>query len=176
MKRPIEHTLLACVIGAILAFGPLAMADDPPPQKVVISLQQDPGGDGLEAACVALQLGMGLMKSGAEVTLFATLDGIYIADAETYGYKGKRLAWGKSEGPGPANPPICDTLSPEGVLGEAPLEAILFKFLDAGGEILLCPLCNAVRQPYDPIAPGDERIYAASPMPLLMGADKVIDY
>ena len=144
------------ILGLMLLGSTAALAKD----KVVLSLQQDPATDGLEAACVALQLGTGLLKSGkkkAKVTIFATLDGVYIADENTY------------EGT-----PICETFN--GVeLGEAPLRGVLNGFLDAGGEVLLCPLCFTVRQDsYELIE--DSQIYVANPIPLLLEANKVIDY
>ena len=168
MKRLNWRISLLLILGTLMVYSPFALAKD----KIVLSLQQNPATEeGLEGACVALQLGTGLLLSGkAKVTVFATLDGIYIADLATYGYDPYE--------PGePADdPPYCDTLSPQTGPGEASLEELLFGFLDAGGEILLCPLCNYVRQPYTSIAPGDDRIYSASPIPLLIEATKVIDY
>ena len=154
MKFFHKYILSTLLLGLIVLGSPLALAKD----KVVLSFQQNPASEGLEAACVVLQLGTGLLKSGkAKVTVFATLDGIYIADIKTY-----------------SDDPICDTLSPETGPGEAPLWDVLFGFLNNGGEVLLCPLCNYVRQPYTAI--DDERIYSASPIPLLLEAKKVIDY
>jgi predicted peroxiredoxin len=149
--------IIGIVIGLMLIGSTAALAKD----KVVLSLQQDPAEDGLEAACVALQLGTGLLKSAkekAKVTIFATLDGVYIADENTYG-----------------STPICETFK-DGVLGEAPLRGVLNGFLNAGGEVLLCPLCFAVRQDgvYQLIE--DSQIYVANPIPLLLEANKVIDY
>lgn len=166
MKALNRRIFSALILGVMVFASPLALAKD----KVVLSLQQDPADEeGLEPACVALQLGTGLLKSGkAKVTIFATLDGIYIADVVTYGYDPLDLTLP------PVDPPICDTMSATGVLGEDPLENVLFGFLNVGGEVLLCPLCDAVRQPYTRIV--DDGIYAASPIPLLLEAKKVIDY
>ena len=152
--------------------SPMALAKD----KVVLSLQQDPASEeGLEPSCVALQLGIGLLMSGkADVTIFATLDGVYIGDEGTYGYDPIN-----DEPPGPTGTPICDALTPppNSVLVEKPLGDILVGFLNAGGEILLCPLCYAVRQEPERFEKLDApRIYVASPIPLLLEANKVIDY
>lgn len=158
MKAFTSRVVTALILGAAVFSSPLALAKD----KVVLSLQQDPAGDGQEAACVALQLGTGLLmskKKKAEVTIFATLDGVYIADEDIYNGD---------------DSPICDTINPAGVLGEAPLRNVLENFLDAGGEVLLCPLCFRVRQPFTVI--DDPQIYVASPIPLLLEAKKVIDY
>ena len=151
-----KNAIVGMVLGLLLTSSPLALAKD----KVVLSFQQDPAGDVLEAACVVLQLGTGLLKSPkkkAEVTVFATLDGVYIADLNTYG-----------------SDPMCDTLSSAGP-GEAPLLAVLDGFLSAGGEILLCPLCYNVRKD-DIDLIDDPQIYIESPIPLLLEANKVIDY
>lgn len=156
MGKYSKKAIVGMVLGLLLASSPLALAKD----KVVLSLQQDPAGDGLEAACVVLQLGTGLLKSPkkkAEVTIFATLDGVYIADQNTYD-----------------STPMCDTLSSAG-LGEAPLLEVLNGYLGAGGEVLLCPLCYEVRKG-DILLIDDPQIYLESPIPLLLEANKVIDY
>jgi hypothetical protein len=156
MGRYSKKVIVGLALGLLLTSSPLALAKD----KVVLSLQQDPAGDGLEAACVVLQLGTGLLKSPkkkAEVTIFATLDGVYIADQNTY-----------------VSQPVCDTLSSAGP-GEAPLQDVLDGFLGAGGEVLLCPLCYHVRKD-DIVLIDDPQIYIESPIPLLLEANKVIDY
>ena len=167
---------VSIAIVLLLLISPLAWGKD----NIVITLKADPtdAPEGLEAACVALQLGTGLLLQSPrnEVTIFATLDGIYIADAETYGWRFDGDVWVQDESP------ICDTLGgnpPK--LGEATLDTVLENFLRAGGEVLLCPLCDVVRQPYTPItdfldADLKSLIYRASPFNLLMEAKKIIDY
>lgn len=155
--------IIAIIFGLVLLGTTQAWAKD----KIVLSLQQDPADAGLEAACVALQLGTGLLmskKEKAEVTIFATLDGVYIADEATYTDAG----------------PICETFR-DGVLGEAPLRGVLNGFLAAGGEVLLCPLCYAARQDEGYVLIEEAMDYApqitvANPIPLLLEANKVIDY
>jgi hypothetical protein len=157
MGMQIKNLVVSSMLGVLLVASPMTFAKD----KVVLSLQQDPAADGLEAACVALQLGTGLLKSPkekAKVTIFATLDGVYIADETTY-----------------ASGPECDTFSSAG-LGTASLRDILNGFLNAGGEVLLCPLCFAARQDGSYVLIEDPQIYVASPIPLLLEANKVIDY
>ena len=108
MKFFYRYILSTLFLGLIVLGSPLALAKD----KVVLSFQQNPASEGLESACVVLQLGTGLLKSGkAKVTIFATLDGIYIADQDTY-----------------IDDPMCDTLSPETGPGTASLEDLLFGF------------------------------------------------
>ena len=69
---------------------------------------------------------------------------------------------------------MCDTLSSAGP-GEATLLDVRDGFLGAGGEVLLCPLCYKVRKD-DILLIDDPQIYIESPIPLLLEANKVIDY
>jgi len=161
-----RHTFSALILGFMILGSPLALAKE----EIVIALQQDPASvDGTEPTCVALQMGIGLLtyKKSTEVTLFASLDGVFIADLATYG-----------DPDDSSDDPVCETMDPEtGALGTAPLGAILNRFLNEGGEVLLCPLCFATRVRDDGlIAIEDDRIYAANPMPLLHRAKKVITY
>ncbi len=185
--------LVAAICGAALLVSPIVAAEEEPVtgdelDRVVVSLQQDPTEkDGLEAACVALQLGTGLLMSEQQevnVTLFATLDGVYIADEKTYARRGRHGHdddWDDDDGDKRgrhrrgSEGPICETFR-DGELGRAPLRDILHGFLNAGGDVLLCPLCFAVRQKggYELIE--DPAIYVANPIPLLLDAKKVIDY
>lgn len=162
MKALTGQILAVLTVVLTIFASPHALAAD----KVVLSLQQDLTDEaGLEASCVALQLGTGLLmsqKEKAKVTIFATLEGVHIADQAIYDTY-----------------PECETFNEDGQLVQAPLEDVLNGFLDAGGEILLCPLCYWVRQnddPFDRIYPDDPRIYVASPIPLLLEANKIIDY
>jgi len=133
-------------------------------EQIVISLQEDPLAGDPERACVALQLGTGLLMNGAEVTIFATLGGVAIANQASL-----------------SSSRLCERVSSDGNLMEpAPLSAILSMYLDAGGKILACPLCWVVRygdlvESMDQLIEGDA-VYADTPVPLLLEADKVIDY
>ena len=177
MITQIRRIFAGFILGLMVIGSPLVQAEDAV-QNVVISYQQDPTEEaGLEAACVALQLGTGMLKSGAEVTIFATLDGVYIADEGTYEdvEKGKKRSKGRRDRNHDDDGPICETYV-GGVLGTKPLRDVLNDFLDADGEVLLCPLCFAARQDGDYVVIDDPAIYVGNPISLLLNADKVIDY
>ena len=140
MRAISRRVCTALIIGIAILVSPLAAAEEES-EYIVVALQQDPTdkrGGGLEAACVALQLGTGLiMTQGATVDIFATLDGVYIGDSRTFGYK----PWHRKYPNLPRKrAPQCHTQN-----GEAPLETVLHNFLGAGGTILLCPLCYNAR-------------------------------
>jgi predicted peroxiredoxin len=183
MITQISRIFAGFILGLMVIGSPLAQAEDVADdvQNVVISYQQDPTEEaGLEAACVALQLGTGMLLSGAKVTIFATLDGVYLADEGTYedvekGKKGKKGKKGRRGNHDDDDGPICETYI-EGVLGDKPLRDILDGFLNAEGEVLLCPLCLAARQDGDYVLIDDPSIYVGNPISLLLNADKVIDY
>ena len=185
MKAANKRSLLGLLFAGMMTASPLVLAEN-----VVLSYQQDPTEeDGLEAACVALQLGTGMLMNEADVTVFATLDGVYIADENTFEaeddedeHKGKGYGRNKDDDDDDAEP-MCHTFSPDTGLGTKPLRDVLDGFFNAGGNVLLCPLCYAVRQdgeyelievPYDD--EGNPQIVIINPVPLLLGADKVIDY
>jgi len=157
-------SLAAALVLASLPFvGTSALAEG---KDTVISVQTDPIVDA-EPACVALQLGTGLLRAGSRVTIFATLGGVGIANAVTY----------ESD-----VPPQCNAFV-NGVLeDDVPLDQILDGYLAAGGEILVCPLCWAVAKrdnPYSALYVASDypgQIYIANPIPLLSTADRVIDY
>jgi hypothetical protein len=100
-------------------------------ESIVVSLATDPRKEeGYEAACVALQIGKNLLTSGLDpngpadgVTLFATLDGVYLVDPDTT-VQGILEEW------------ECRTPS-----GYRPLLEVLEDFVGAGGEVVACPLC-----------------------------------
>ena len=119
----LPRSLAAALVLASLPFvGTSAMAEG---KDTVISVQTDPS-SAAEPACVALQLGTGLMNAGSRVTIFATLGGVGVAHAPTV-----------------ANAAIlCQRVSQSGQLQTpVPLKAVVDGYLAAGGEILACPLC-----------------------------------
>lgn len=152
-----------------------------PPQEIVISLQSDPLKD-QEPACVTLQLGMGVLGSRSrasgeegdddEVTIFATLDGVGIANKKVMARPELSVARKK----------LCKTVSPSGELMDPiPLPVMLDRYLDAGGKILACPLCWVIKfgdleKSMGDLYEYDGQVYIASPVPLFLEADKVIDY
>jgi hypothetical protein len=164
---------VAAVVVAAHIIGPVALAQDPvPPEKIVISLQADPLKD-QEPACVALQLGTGLIvNGGADVTIFATLDGVGIANADVM--ESRQLLRGRSK--------YCERVDRNGqFLEPLPLPDILDIYLDAGGKVLACPLCWVARFGELPgslaeLISYNDQIYVGSPVSLLIEADKVIDY
>ncbi len=128
--------ILAAALVAAPFLGSVALAADdppPPPQNIVISLQADPLKD-QEPACVVLQLGTGLIvNGGAHVTIFATLDGVGIANSEVM--ESPQLLKARSK--------YCTRVDKVGkFMDPLPLPDILDSYLGAGGEILAaCPLC-----------------------------------
>ena len=167
--RSLTQSLFAAIIATLTLFmSPLTLAKD----KIVINLQQDPL-ENPASACVALQLGTGLLVTKkADVTIFASLDGVAIANSTENDNLGS-----------------CFTLSEMGTLNPnpVPLTQIREAFLEAGGEILACPLCWVIkygdlpRSAADLVAPNNgewnpAQVYIDSPFPLLIKADKVIDY
>ena len=159
----IMKSLLVAVFVALLA--PIASADSK--QTIVMSFAEDALTGDPEPACVALQLGTGLIMSGnADVTIFATLGGVTI---------GSKDALDSTR--------LCEKVSQDGKLQDpAPLSQVLTKYLDVGGAILVCPLCWVARygdlpgSGGDLIPPGKGNVKVASPVPLLLSADKVIHY
>jgi hypothetical protein len=159
----LTKSLLAVVVFALIV--PIASAQDQ--QSIVISFAEDALTGDPEPACVALQLGTGLIKSGAaEVTIFATLGGVTI---------GSKDALDSTR--------LCEQVSPQGKLQD-PMELgeVLTNYLDSGGAILVCPLCWVARygdlpgSGGDLIPPGQGNVYPANPIPLFLNADKVIHY
>ena len=73
-------SLAAALVLASLPFvGTSALAEG---KDTVISVQTNPLDDP-QPACVALQLGTGLLNAGSRVTIFATLGGVGVAHAPT---------------------------------------------------------------------------------------------
>jgi hypothetical protein len=159
----LSKCLLAIIFSCFLV--PIVSAEDK--QTIVISLAEDALTGDPEPACVALQLGTGLIKSGgAEVTIFATLGGVTI---------GSKDALDSTR--------LCEQVSPQGKLQDpVELSEVLANYLDADGAILVCPLCWVARYGDLPgsasllIPLGQGTVYPASPIPLLLEADKVIHY
>jgi hypothetical protein len=169
------------IVAAIPLTSPLAATPgfgDVPPQKIVISLQSDPLKI-QEPACVALQLGTAILKSRSpegdiddEVTIFATLDGVGIANVEVMASPQLMNAPSK----------FCKTVNQLGELQDpVPLPQVLQNYLVAGGKILACPLCWVIKfgdlaQSMGDLITYDGQVYIDSPVPLFLYADKVIDY
>lgn len=162
MNRLPRSLAAALVLASLPFFGTAALAEG---KDTVISVKTDPGEDA-QPACVALQLGTGLLKAGSRVTIFATLGGVGVAHSPTV--------------MNPANE--CDTVNQLGQLQDPKsLQQIVEGYLAAGGEILVCPLCWVVEYGDLPVSADqlyvyEDQVYLTSPIPLLSKADRVIDY
>ena len=156
-------SLAAALVLASLPFvGTSALAEG---KDTVISVQSNPL-TAAEPACVALQLGTGLLNAGSRVTIFATLGGVGVAHAPTVDNASI----------------LCQRVDQSGkLLSPVSLKAVVDGYLAAGGEILACPLCWVVAYGDLPDSagllynPGDQ-VYITSPIQLLSKADRVIDY
>jgi predicted peroxiredoxin len=163
-------------------------------QDVVITLQQDPLRN-LEASCVAIQIGISQLAMGSEVTLFPTLAGVRVVNNEVLELLNPndyadRPAWGHGHAFGlhkgkDAEPELCLVGAPDGSIVMMPLRDLLDGFVDAGGKIVVCPLCWYSRYPatledsdllgellYAPAVMGSPAIIPT----LFNDANKVIDY
>lgn len=109
-------------------------------QMVVISIKTDPTVDP-EPACVAIQIGINLLKDNAtdlaqnvyqvepaEVTLFITTGGAELIDPRNF-EEGAALDGNLCFAPG------------EGGLVKVPLTGLLNTYESLDGEIVICPLC-----------------------------------
>lgn len=123
------------------------------PQDVVVTLKVNPLTNP-EQACLAVTLARALKRTTTNVTLFATLDGVALGDAKIVG-----------------NPKFRCTVTPAG--DELSLEENLWAFLDGNNNnLVICPICWAERYG---IAEPDYGAYT-SPVPMLLRADKILDY
>jgi sulfur relay (sulfurtransferase) complex TusBCD TusD component (DsrE family) len=122
-------------------------------QDVVVSLKVNPLTNP-EQACLAVTLARALKRGTTNVTLFATLDGVALGDAKIVG-----------------NPKFRCTVTPAG--DELSLEENLSAFLaDNPRNMVICPICWVER--YGSAIP-DYGAYT-SPVPMLLRADKILDY
>ena len=78
---------------------------------------------------------------------------------------------------------LCEQVDPDGkLLDPAELGLVLTTYLEEGGAILVCPLCWVARYGNLPGSKGDlipngtGKVDVTTPVPLLLGADKVIHY
>lgn len=190
MKRYLKLSAVTLLSSFVILFGTPVLADDDVDiQNIVIGLQGDPYFDS-DPACVAIQLGSLLLSENLEgspptvaVTLFASVEGVGIADAHALN-KSKTIC--ATLVPDPDNPPYM-------MLAEIDLYDVVQGFLNAGGEILACPMCWAVykdaaknkRAQLIPkcgagvegiCSPEPDQVYAANPTDLLLEADKSFDY
>ncbi|MFO7561900.1 MAG: DsrE family protein [Enhygromyxa sp.] len=136
---------LACVKGESLV--PAAQAGQAK-QKVVINLKQ--GTNDLRAASMAMELAVELLDKGAEVTIYANLEGVRVFDVRQ---PDQRCAYGESIG------------------------QLYQRFVAGGGTVLTCPLCaeaNGIRP--DNLREGARIGNMGEVADVMLAADKVIDY
>ena len=150
-------------------------------ETIVVSLKTDPtSGESIEEireaaepACIALQIGTNLLKDmvmvgdnnvpvtpADSVTLFTTLGGVQLVNPDE-----EKQAILDDE-------TVCFAPYPGGLFQS--LNQLLDKFVNNGGEIVVCPLCAITRgiMPEPPATMGNaEDIHN-----LFLYADKVIDF
>lgn len=201
--RSIPPHMMLSLSAAVFALAGLsagfpAAAVESESQDVVVTLQQEPLKN-LEASCVAIQIGMSQLAMGSRVTLFPTLGGVGVVNQEVLESlypdddaddnagrpgKGGGHAYGRDKGRW-AEPELCVAAGPDGNLVNLPLRDLLDRFVDAGGNIVVCPLCWFSRNPETAVDPEAlaELLYepavigGAGSIPLLFHeANKVIDF
>jgi predicted peroxiredoxin len=147
LSLPMTIVLLAT---AAYLWQPTAPAQDAAPQKIVVNLKHYR--DDLHATYMALGIATGLASAGADVTIFANLEGILLTDnGAEHG-----LVWGQK------------TMT----IGEA-----YDQFLAAGGHVLACPHCaEAAGISSDRLREGSVLATHDEVVALFLAADKVIDY
>lgn len=121
---------------------------------------------GHEAGCVATQMGLLMLNRGSSVIMFASLDGVEIANATRLSYISdvSEYVYGKK----------CATPS-----GKVTLKDLVNKFVASGGSIIACPLCWSSRFSDDPTATlveGATIGTAESMGDMLSNAEKILDF
>ena len=136
---------LACVKGESLV--PAAQAGQEK-AKVVINLKQ--GTNDLRAATMAMELAVELLDKGAEVTIYANLEGVRLFDVRQ---PDQRCAYDVS-------------------LGQ-----LVERFIAGGGQVLACPLCAELAgiRP-DNLREGVRLGNMSQVAEVMLAADQVIDY
>ncbi|HVH98860.1 MAG TPA: DsrE family protein [Enhygromyxa sp.] len=117
-------------------------------RKVVINLMQ--GTNDLRAASMALALANELLERGAEVTVYANLEGVRMVDARQ---PDQRCGYGMSVG------------------------QLYQQFLAGGGTVLVCPLCAELAgiRPEN-LREGSRLANLREVADAMLAADQVIDY
>lgn len=137
---------VACVEGESLV--PAAKAGQETP-KVVINLKQ--GTNDLRAASMAMELAIALLDKGADVTIYANLEGVRVFDARQPDQR-------------------CS-------MGDVSIGQLYERFIAGGGAVLVCPLCAEVAgiRP-DNLRAGAKLGTMAEVADVMLAADQVIDY
>jgi len=147
-SRLISYVCLFMVVSMFGTYEPAGQAQEVS-QRVVIHLSHY--SDDLHAVSMALKIGQILEDSGAEVTLFADLEGARVGDSRAP----QNLRWGNGR----------------------PISELYEAFIDAGGVVVLCPHCAAAAG----IGEGDLRDGSSiskqqEVAALFLAADKILDY
>jgi predicted peroxiredoxin len=137
---------VACVRGESLV--PAAKAD-PEQRKVVINLKQ--GTNDLRAASMALELANELLDKGADVTVYANLEGVRVFDSRQPDQR-------------------CG-------MGDVTIGQLYTRFIAGGGTVLVCPLCAEVAgiRP-ESLREGAKLGTMDQVAEAMLAADQVIDY
>jgi predicted peroxiredoxin len=137
---------IACVNGESLV--PAAQAGQEKP-RVVINLMQ--GTNDLRAASMALELANSLLARGAEVTLYANLEGVRLVDERQPDQR-------------------CG-------MGDVTVGQLYEKFIAGGGTVLVCPLCAEVAGiRAEHLRAGSKLGTMEQVADVMLAADQVIDY
>jgi predicted peroxiredoxin len=137
---------VACVKGESLV--PTAKAGQAQP-KVVVNLQQ--GTNDLRAVSMALELANELLDKGADVTIYASLEGVRVFDERQPDQR-------------------CG-------MGNVTVGQLYQQFIAGGGTVLVCPLCaeaNGIRSEH--LRAGAKIETMDRVAEVMLAADKVIDY
>ena len=149
MGKGLSSVVLVVAAAAVL-FGTMGFSIQPEEgQKIVVHLQH--WTDDLHAVFMAVKLAGAMQEKGADVTLFASLEGARLADSR----QPIDMRWGMS----------------------ASLSRYLKSFQEAGGKIIVCPHCAAAAgmdaeslRPLTRIATEEEVV------DMFLGAEKILDY
>lgn len=141
-------TCVACLAAVLLPAG-MAWADHHEGEKIVVHLSKF--GNDLHAVNMALKLGTMLQKGGNQVTLFVDLEGVRLADS----HQPLDLTWGHADS----------------------IEVLYGGFLEAGGQVLVCPHCAAAAGlERDSLRKGAAIGTSESIAEALTEATKILDY
>jgi predicted peroxiredoxin len=144
----ISYSLLLLACSVLASYAPASHAQEEQPQIVVHLSHYS---DDLHAASMALKIGRILADSGAEVTLFADLEGSRLGDSRAP----QSLVWGSGKS----------------------INELYDAFIKAGGSIVLCPHCASVAGISEDSLRKGSRIGTEQEIAaLFLAADKVIDY
>jgi hypothetical protein len=170
----VTHAIAISIIFAVTSFGVNAdytldkgTIRVKSPQDIVITISKNPATH-VEETCLALTMAQILRQSGSKVnvTVFLRNDGVFLADEQSVTQVTEACAV-----PDPDNPGMAKLIS---------LQENLVAFVnDNPNNLVNCPLCwgARVQNGYitDPVP--DYGVLASEAVPpLLLGADKVIDF